>query len=341
MKEKNKGITLIALIITIIVMLILVGVSVSILINSNLIGAAEKTATAYDEARRKEANSEGITINGKTINEYMSIDWEAAKAKATSKHPAQQHSEDIGIGTDGELVNLDLWLYEKFGKEGHSYELLAYQGKFSGGKIEGKVPAYIKKAGEDDFLPVTIMTETFIGCTSLTTAPTIPNSVTGMGRTFSGCTSLTTAPAIPSSVIIMSGTFSGCTSLSTAPAIPNSVIDLNGTFSGCTSLTTAPTIPNSVTGMGRTFSGCTSLTTAPSIPNSVTNLTLCFANCTSLTIAPELWKRVTTDTTTYKGTPDGNGCFEGCTSASNKDYIPTYWKTYEDTLIGGKELALR
>ena len=73
MKEKNKGITLIALIITIIVMLILVGVSVSILINSNLIGAAEKTATAYEEARRKEANSEGITINGKTINEYIRV----------------------------------------------------------------------------------------------------------------------------------------------------------------------------------------------------------------------------------------------------------------------------
>ena len=115
MKEKNKGITLIALIITIIVMLILVGVSVSILINSNLIGAAEKTATAYEEARRKEANSEGITINGKTINEYMSIDWEAAKAKATSKHPAQRMTEDIGIGTDGELVNLDLWRYEESG----------------------------------------------------------------------------------------------------------------------------------------------------------------------------------------------------------------------------------
>ncbi len=51
MKEKNKGITLIALIITIVVMLILVGVSVSILINSNLIGAAEKTATAYNQAK--------------------------------------------------------------------------------------------------------------------------------------------------------------------------------------------------------------------------------------------------------------------------------------------------
>ena len=71
MKEKNKGITLIALIITIVVMLILVGVSVSILINSNLIGAAEKTATAYNQATQKETTLEGITANNKTLTEYV------------------------------------------------------------------------------------------------------------------------------------------------------------------------------------------------------------------------------------------------------------------------------
>ena len=276
MKEKNKGITLIALIITIIVMLILVGVSVSILINSNLIGAAEKTATAYEEARRKEANSEGITINGKTINEYMSIDWEAAKAKATSKHPAQQNTEDIGIGTDGELVNLDLWKYSynknkeaKLSLKPDAMKTTGYIGNFPNGKIEGTVPAYIKKAEDENFLPVTVM-----------------------ARTFEGCTSLTTAPTIPSSVIYMVST----------------------------------------------FAECTSLTTAPSIPNSVTDLTRCFANCTSLTIAPELWKRVTTDTTTYKGTPDGNGCFEGCTFAFNIDKIPEYWKTYHNDELRVLEL---
>ena len=71
MKEKNKGITLIALIITIVVMLILVGVSVSILINSNLIGVAEKTATAYNQATQKETTLEGITVNNKTLTEYV------------------------------------------------------------------------------------------------------------------------------------------------------------------------------------------------------------------------------------------------------------------------------
>lgn len=50
MFKRNKGITLIALIITIIVMLILVAVSVNILIKSNLIGTAEKAVRKYSDA---------------------------------------------------------------------------------------------------------------------------------------------------------------------------------------------------------------------------------------------------------------------------------------------------
>ncbi len=42
MQNRNKGITLIALIITIIILLILVAVSVNVIIKSNLIGTAEK-----------------------------------------------------------------------------------------------------------------------------------------------------------------------------------------------------------------------------------------------------------------------------------------------------------
>ena len=53
MKE-NKGITLIALIITIVVMLILVAVSVNIIINSNIIGQAEKAAEGYKTAYEQE-----------------------------------------------------------------------------------------------------------------------------------------------------------------------------------------------------------------------------------------------------------------------------------------------
>ncbi len=45
--------------------------------------------------------------------------------------------------------------------------------------------------------PVTSLNSTFWYCTSLKTAPAIPNSVTDMTATFRNCTKLTTAPVIP------------------------------------------------------------------------------------------------------------------------------------------------
>jgi hypothetical protein len=70
--RKTKGITLIALIITIIIMLILVAVSISILINSGLIGKAKEagknTKSAYEEESRL---GDSISIDGV---EYDSID---------------------------------------------------------------------------------------------------------------------------------------------------------------------------------------------------------------------------------------------------------------------------
>ena len=73
MRREEKGITLVALIITIVVMLILVAVSINILVNSNLISHAEKTGDAYAGAIKNEEKlgNDGITINDK---EYASID---------------------------------------------------------------------------------------------------------------------------------------------------------------------------------------------------------------------------------------------------------------------------
>ena len=74
MQNRNKGITLVALIITIIVMLILVAVSVNILIKSNLLGTAEKTVNKYKIASEEEGNNGVIEIDGKkynSIEDYM------------------------------------------------------------------------------------------------------------------------------------------------------------------------------------------------------------------------------------------------------------------------------
>ena len=73
--KKNNGITLIALIITIIIMLILVAVTISILINSGLIGkakeGAQKTKTSYEQEQRigETINVDGTIYN--SIDEYL------------------------------------------------------------------------------------------------------------------------------------------------------------------------------------------------------------------------------------------------------------------------------
>lgn len=63
--KNQKGITLVALIITIIVMLILVAVSVAVVMNSNILGTAEKTVEKYKQEAANESNiGEGNIIKG-------------------------------------------------------------------------------------------------------------------------------------------------------------------------------------------------------------------------------------------------------------------------------------
>ena len=71
MRNKEKGITLIALIITIIVMLILVGVVVTVVIQSNLLGTAKTAGDKYKTAYENESNMSEVTINGE---KYASIE---------------------------------------------------------------------------------------------------------------------------------------------------------------------------------------------------------------------------------------------------------------------------
>jgi hypothetical protein len=174
---------------------------------------------------------------------------------------------------------------------------------------------------------------TFSGCSSLTTAPTIPDGVTDLNSTFSGCSSLTTAPTIPDGVIALNSTFYGCSSLTTAPTIPDGVIALNSTFYGCSSLTTAPTIPDGVIALNSTFYGCTGLVNIDGIwpANGFTKTridvdqmfyrgSVVAGKPTGTLPAEILWEA-----------PEGKfsrttQAFRNCTSLSNYDDIPANWK---------------
>ena len=79
------------------------------------------------------------------------------------------------------------------------------------------------------------------------------------------------------------------------------------------------------------FADCVNLESIPehlfeNTPN-VASFKGTFTGCTSLTgNALPLWTRVKTDTTTYKGVPDGYNCYKGCTGLTNYGAIPDYWK---------------
>lgn len=71
MMRAEKGITLVALVITIIVMLILVGVSVMFAVNSGLFDQADNAVDGWkaNETQEAEAN---FTVNNQNITDYVS-----------------------------------------------------------------------------------------------------------------------------------------------------------------------------------------------------------------------------------------------------------------------------
>ncbi len=175
----------------------------------------------------------------------------------------------------------------------------------------------------------------FSGCNKMVLMPGagLGKNIKSLVGAFYGCSSLTTAPTIPDGVTDLNSTFYGCSSLTTAPTIPDGVTDLNRTFYGCSSLTTAPTIPDGVTDLYRTFYGCTGLVNiggiwpANGFTASSINISYMFYRSTVVAGKPTgtlpaeiLW-----------GAPEGKfssttQAFRNCTSLSNYNDIPAGWK---------------
>ena len=165
----------------------------------------------------------------------------------------------------------------------------------------------------------------FMGCTSLTTAPTLPattlatNCYRGM---FQNCTSLTTAPELPATTLASSCysfMFYGCSSLTTAPALPVTTLASScyeGMFMGCSSLTAAPELPATTLASScyvDMFSDCRSLN---SIKCLATNISA--SHCTSAWVSGVASKGTFVKDANMKGWKTGiNGIPSGWTV---KDY---------------------
>lgn len=313
--DRNKGITLIALVITIVVLLILAGVTIATLTGDN--GLLKRAQDAKNKTEQAQKDEQNILNNYEDkLNEYTGINWNEAMANAKAPEEQETTSKNvIGLGTNGRSVNMDLWEYN-FDDTTNGYGLndsTSLTATASADASKGYngmdfdnivIPQYISTDDGENWTPVTNLDWLFYNCTELEQISKLPDTVKSMRYTFRGCTNLdeicelpnglenmlstfmqtgiTKAPIIPQSVNNMTGTFNSCSSLIEPPVIPNGVTSLRITFLNCTALKYAPNIPDSVETMESTFEGCTSLETATTIPSSVTNIIKTYRGCINL-----------------------------------------------------------
>lgn len=107
----------------------------------------------------------------------------------------------------------------------------------------GNIQTLLKADGSRTDVPAYCYRRMFYGCTSLTTAPTLPattlstNCYVGM---FELCSSLTTAPELPATTLFWgcySSMFVKCTALTSAPDLPATTLDkycYDSMFRSCT-----------------------------------------------------------------------------------------------------------
>lgn len=97
--KKNKGITIIGLILTIIIMLILIGVVIQILINGKIFEDAEKIGNKYITSSGDESSNTTVAIGGKQYNSIEDYFGNNKKIKVTIKLYDEINGIDAGTGT--------------------------------------------------------------------------------------------------------------------------------------------------------------------------------------------------------------------------------------------------
>jgi len=239
MKKQNKGITLIALIITIVVMLILVGIVVSTTINSNLINKVKRAKGEWERAEGEDSNIAGVTIDGKY---YGSLQDYVTQLGSVSAYGVDSIIDD-GL------------IYRKT-----SDTEVAVVGILDKSAVKANIKSTIDFEGKR-YTVTSIGSNAFYGCSNLISV-TIPEGVISIGLcAFYGCSNLISI-TIPEGVTsIGSMAFAFCSGL-TSLTIPDSVINIDmGAFGYCSNLT-------SITILGKvanievyyTFYNCSNLT---------------------------------------------------------------------------------
>ena len=309
-ENKQSGITLVALVVTIVVLLILAGISINLILQNNgIVSKAEEGREKYGQAKENEQTDmdsvvEWIDKIG-TVEPENIEDWEYTENEdgtlTITKYKGNDTVVVIPNSIDGKRVIATQgsnWgsLWDDSICTGSSHNDPTFWYTTDQTTIEKVIISEgIEKIGGFSFtasiamrevvFPTTIKAieyHAFTGCSSLSSI-SIPNSITEIAYyAFGSCTSLTEIN-IPNSITsIGSNAFSGCSNLKKV-TIPDSVTSIGRyAFSWCSNLTNI-IIPEYVTSIGYgAFSNCTNLAEMR-IPNSVTSIgDYAFEKCTSL-----------------------------------------------------------
>ncbi len=323
--KEEKGITLIALVITIIVLLILAGITLSMVLGPN--GIIERAKQAKEQTQAAALNEQLMLNEVDNYLEEQLSDKSALKIVVNSGEdglvvlPVNADETDAtninwGDGTIGDQgiskakelklastnKEINLAAYNPGGIP-HTY---AEKNKEYTVTITGtcsKIGSYYDQVTKDKIIEIAQWGETGLDYIELGNCINLRKIASPSKNSFANMRSF-------------DGAFAGCTSLTSIPADLfancSEVLDFSTAFADCSSLRSIPS---------DLFANC--LKVEYDENNYNYGFTATFANCTSLTGDPiRLWAEGRAGITETTG---GEGCYANCTGLNGYAQIPEHW----------------
>ena len=263
--------------------------------------------------------------------ENLNIDFDSKYVAPTSQDD-ERNSGVIGIGTNGEPVDMDLWDWNfdvvtngyalnddevlqntEYNPNGTNTETIVNSGYLGNiidkeiygsieKTIEGCMPQYISIDNGLNFMPVTSLYRTFEK-EEISLIEKLPETVLNMFCTFESCSNLSKV-VIPNNVENINYCFNGA-GIKEIPKLGDNIKKMKGTFSHCNSLIYANfEVPKYVEDLKSTFSFCENLKEANLIlGDNIKSMRQTFYYCDNLEKGPDIIP---------KNVEDMNQTFQGC-----------------------------
>ena len=303
-ETKNKGITLIALVVTIVVLLILAGVSISMLSGEDgIINQAQNASKETSEAENIEKIR--LAISEAQIGEegYQELNQNNLKEAIDNQFNGRKDFV-VSNNEDGTFTvscldtlkdyNITLNRVEK----GIDWNEAMANAVAPESQDESRNKGVIGigtdgKPVDMDLWEYTILDDGTCGLNDENSIKDIGKNKGYLGEYLNG----QIIGTIPQYISINNGknyipvtnmfaTFCEVSELTTMPIIPSTVKILTNSFIRCSNLVELKEIPSGVEMVGSMFKGCTSITKSIEIPNGVKSMLGMFSGCTNLQVPP-------------------------------------------------------